>query len=294
MRILPWKSTQPVSSTYRDGNVVQISGPNGLYTIIYGVHILATNPELIPHNTDAVVLETGAVQWTQDPEKALDYLQQHVQYQELFRRFEQDHISVLFADVNYKTFPLLIPLLDMVLLEAEINLGTRLLKKSYRTMRKKKKSAGDLAKITAGVVGGLWLTSSILSELGRVGSMLIGIGQKETAQFQKLSSELHPELFILIKKIRDTVIGYKMQQYALSSHHNSVAAVMGGAHTGLETQLELNERIKINYLERLKPILRVLVVPESLSQMAQLEFKRGQWKLTKIHEFPELKNIIFS
>ncbi len=279
--------------TDKENEIEEIIKPEGIYSILYGVHILPTDPNLLPQNVSAVFLETGMIKWEDYSMDSLNYLRNHRQYKEIFEQMEKKKITLLLGDVNYR-FSWLIPFLDIAVLQAEASMGMKLLKNSLATFNKNEKlSKKDIAKIMGGSAAGLWLLLPMLPDLVRAVSVLTNAGLKKSATLQKAVYKLHPELFLLLKTIREAVIAEKEQK--LMEHIGNrphFATIMGGAHTGLEDQILATREERLKTLQRLKPVIKLLVVPESFYQLAQWNFNGNEWELTRIYNLPELREVV--
>src|SRR5690606_30306511 len=133
--------------TTEEKDIEQIIKPEGIYSILYGIHILPTDPNLLPQDISAVFLETGMIRWYDNAFDSLKYLRNHRQYKDIFEQMEKKRITLLLGDVNYK-LPWLIPFLDIAVLQAEASMGMKLLKNSLATFNKNEKlSKTDMTKI---------------------------------------------------------------------------------------------------------------------------------------------------
>lgn len=53
-----------------------------------------------------------------------------------------------------------------------------------------------------------------------------------------------------------------------------------------------SEKERVDFLERLRPVLPHLVIPETFYKIVKYEAKRGEWTITQVFEEPTLKRII--
>jgi hypothetical protein len=55
-------------------NITTIETGTGTYTILYGLHVVAQNPDEVPDRINGIILETGIQQWLEDPVKTTQRL----------------------------------------------------------------------------------------------------------------------------------------------------------------------------------------------------------------------------
>jgi hypothetical protein len=164
-------------------NITTIETGTGTYTILYGLHVVAQNPDEVPDRINGIILETGIQQWLEDPVKTPQRLKKHLQYKLLFDRLEKEKISVLFADVKYKYNNFALIIADNVFTAVGWIGGMRLINQMIRNDNKPKK--GFATKLTYGLAGA-WLLLPVVSNMTRLVSSVTGEGMEQSARLKKL------------------------------------------------------------------------------------------------------------
>ena len=192
-------------------NITTIETGTGTYTILYGLHVVAQNPDDVPDGINGIILETGIHQWLKDPVKTIQKLKNHLQYKLLFDRLEKEQISVLFADVKYKYNDFALILADNFFTAAEWIGGMRLINQLIRHAAKPQ--IGFVASLAYGLAGA-WLLLPVVSNMTRLVSSITGEGMEQSARLKKLSHKLHPEAELLYLSLRNAVIAEKAYHLA--------------------------------------------------------------------------------
>jgi hypothetical protein len=186
-------------------NITTIETGTGTYTILYGLHIVAQNPDDVPENTTGIILETGIHQWLKDPVQTIQKLKKHPQYKLLFDRLEKEQISVLFADVKYKYNDFALILADNFFPAAEWIGGMRLINQLIRHAAKPQR--GFITSLAYGLAGA-WLLLPVVSNMTRLISSITGEGMEQSARLKncrinsirKLNFSIYPCATPLLRK----------------------------------------------------------------------------------------------
>jgi hypothetical protein len=183
----------------RNKNITTIETGTGTYTILYGLHVVAQNPDDVPERITGIILETGIHPWLKDPVKTIQKLKNHPQYKRLFDRLEREKTPVLFADVKYKYNDFALILADNVFTAAGWIGGMRLISQLIRNDTKSQR--GFVANLAYGLASA-WLLLPVVSNMTRLGSSITGEGTEQSAHLKKLSHKLHPEAELLYLSLR--------------------------------------------------------------------------------------------
>jgi hypothetical protein len=268
-------------------NITTIETDTGTYTILYGLHVVAQNPDEVPDRINGIILETGMHQWLKDPVKTIQRLKKHLQYKLLFDRLEKEKISVLFADLKYKYNDFALIMADNFFTAAEWIGGMRLISQMIRNDNKPKR--GFVASLTCGLAGA-WLLLPVVSNMTRLVSSITGEGMEQSAGLKKLSHKLHPEAELLYLSLRNAVIAEKAyhlaQTYGKKAH---IAIVLGAGHVGIEDMLIKSHGERLGYLKKFQNLLHNIVIPEYLYSIIRMGYNGKEWRVEKNKKVPALE-----
>jgi hypothetical protein len=271
----------------RNKNITTIETGTGTYTILYGLHVVAQNPDEVPERITGIILETGIHQWLKDPVKTIQKLKNHPQYKLLFDRLEKEQISVLFADVKYKYNDFALILADNFFTAAGWIGGTRLISQLIRNDTKSQR--GFVTSLAYGLAGA-WLLLPVVSNMTRLVSSITGEGMEQSARLKKLSHKLHPEAELLYLSLRNAVIAekayYLAETYGKKAH---IAIVLGAGHVGVEDMLIKSHVERLGYLKKFQNLLHKIVLPEYLYAIIRMGYNGKEWRLEKTEKVPSLE-----
>jgi hypothetical protein len=263
-------------------NITRIETDTGTYTILYGLHIVAQNPDEVPDSINGIILETGIHQWLKDSVKTIQKLKKHLQYKLLFDRLEKEKIPVLFADLKYKYNDFALIIADNFFTAAEWIGGMRLINQMIR-------NGGFVASLTYGLAGA-WLLLPVVSNMTRLMSSITGEGMEQSARLKKLSHKLHPEAELLYLSLRNAVIAekayYLAQTYGKNAH---IAIVLGAGHVGIENMLIKSHAERMSYLKKFQNLLHKIVLPEYLYSIIRMGYNGKEWRMEKNEKVPSLE-----
>lgn len=263
-------------------NVIQIKKPEGIYSILYGMHIRSQDPHDLPEDTGAVVLETGTFSYLKDPLKAVKDLKEHIQYKELFTYLEQKRIPLIFSDVKYKVN-------DFALLMVDNGATALQWVQGYKLLKSKKKNPDIFSRL---LISG-WLMLPFIANSLRLISVITNKGLKQTAALKKLSHKLHPEADFIYLTIRNALIAEKntfiMNHISKKKH---ITTVIGGGHVGIEDMQSMDEEKRLANIKSLAPILKRIVNPEYVYKAVEYVYDGKEWQVKKIIEVPSLEHIL--
>jgi hypothetical protein len=268
-------------------NITTIETGTGIYTILYGLHVVAQNPDEVPDRINGIILETGIHQWLKDPVQTIQKLKNHLQYKLLFERLEKEKIPVFFADLKYKYNDFALILADNFFTAAGWIGGMRLISELIHNDNKPQR--GFVASLAYGLAGA-WLLLPAVSNMTRLVSSIIGEGTKQSARLKKLSHKLHPEAELLYLSLRNAVIAEKA--YHLAQTHGKrahIAIVLGAGHVGIEDMLIKSHEERISYMKKFQGLLHKIVLPEYLYSVTRMEYDGKEWRLEKTEKVPSLE-----
>lgn len=263
---------------------VDIKKPEGIYTLLYGVHILSQNPEDIPDDADAVVLETGIVPYLDDPDKAFGHLKDHIQYRTLIKYLEKKRIPIIFNDIKYKYNDMALLLLDNSMSVWKWSQGMKLLSRTAGA----RKPVRLFRYLTAG-----WLLFPFFANAIRLASVFTGVGLKYSAQLKKLAHRLHPDSDLLFLTIRNALIAekneYYMKHFGINKH---IVTVIGAGHVGIEDMIEMDNDKRMSRIKKLMPLIKRLVDPEYFYKAVRYVYNGDKWQVAGTIESVHLKQLV--
>lgn len=235
--------------------------------------------------------------WTENPLSCL-YIEKTSgpQYSPLFPQLEKKRIPIIFADAALSDT---IRDKERYLLLAETLFGTGLLVNRGIDLIKTKQlsqrlSRRDFLKAARDMALAFYLATPAYSSLGILASSEINKGHGPTAEFQKISQKLHPEVDLFVLTLRNAILAQK-EQWLMEKmgERPHCASVLGMAHSGIEDQIRYSPERRLGFLRRLKPVLPwVISSKETFYQIALLDFNGRFWQVREILEEPELKELI--
>jgi hypothetical protein len=271
----------------RNKNITTIETGIGTYTILYGLHVVAQNPDDVPENTTGIILETGIHPWLKDPVKTIQKLKNHLQYKLLFERLEKEQVPVLFADVKYKYNNFALLLADNLFSAAGWIGGKRLINQLIRHDAKPQR--GFVTHLAYGVAGA-WLLLPVVSNMTCLVSAITGEGMEQSARLKKLSHKLHPEAELLYLSLRNAVIAEKAYYLAQTCGKKAhIAIVLGAGHVGIEDMLIKSHVERLGYLKKFQNLLHKIVLPEYLYAIIRMGYNGKEWRMEKTEKVPALE-----
>ena len=285
----------------RDGNVAQVIRPEGTYSIIYGMHVLPMDPEVIPSGLDYLVFETATTlpghmfTWVESPATALYGLRGDKQTSPLFGRLAKDKTPIVFADVVLDITRLDLGARDFRPFVLEGMAGVALTKSfidSTEDVFSRPISRRSLLKF-----GGLALAAHFLSPAITTVTPLItsstGIGNEPLSEFEKAVYRIHPETLFLSVKLRNIVLAHKQNWLMKKLGVAHAGTVIGAAHKGLEVELQASEEERLGFLKKTERFWYQLIFPESFYKIVVMKFDGKDWVFSDTYEVPELKDLAY-
>ena len=275
----------------REGNVCHISeGGERKYTVVYGLHVLSTNPLHVPQ-TDGLFLELVTLS-AFDPVsralyfvRALYFYKKSIQYAKIIEKAEQQQIPIYFPDVGLWSQPIKIKSLETPVRSLEYGMGT------YTALMTPTIFHYSPILGSASALFSAWVLSRPLMQITGLIAHFTGIGQKVTIPLQKYVHNMHPEFGLLILRIRNKVIAYKKQWLLKQTGASHYTTIIGGGHVQIEDDLQSSLDEKYTFLEKHKQLINDVVIPKTLYCIPELKFSR-EWELSRVYEIPELKELI--
>ncbi len=293
------QGSTPVSgdTLVRKGLTVTITKPEGVYTIIYGAHNAAQDPELLPGKFDAIALETGGTPWSDNPLGYLNNYKKDIQYGKLFERLEKDHIPILFMDTfhqfskNSEIDYWVANLIDSGIVIGETLIGGQILFDLAKDVKNHRFSRRSFLRTTAMAAAGGWLSSPFISITGEATSVFGNIGTETTTEAMKTIQRTHPESMFLLAKVRNVAEAYKKQRLMeLWGNKPHIVDVWGMDHVGIEDEIMAPLQAKYDFLKKISPLLKLIALP-TFYRTAKFDYDGANWKIGIMYEFPELKEL---
>jgi hypothetical protein len=286
MNELNTEPSQPINTIERHGNVATIKKPEGKYSVAYGLHI-EEGQENIPPGVDGICFELASKYPTSD-----DWLRRAAvaNQKPMFDYAERNRLPLLAVDCSIAT-----PVIwaEEIVGPLEFIMGGYLYDKMRERVAKSGMTRREFLKWM--LLGGasLYLGLPSVSLVGRSGSTVTGVGEEQTAGLSKSIQTIHPEYKILTLGLRDVVAAQKMEFLLRNGGYKYLLAPRGTEHVGIETAILSQESDRMDFLERLKPVLpKVLPDPETLYQINEYRVNQGKWIVSKQLEEPNLKQLI--
>lgn len=275
--------------------------PEGRYSFVYVAHLLGKNPETIFSDSDLLFLETGMGNWLVNPAGMLRDL--------TFGGLESSGkiagnainkgLPVMFGDLVFQNNNLatLAGLAEMSILGIETAAGIGLLKKVVQSNRSgfiSRRGAIQRIGLTgAGLATTAWLVGPALAAI----DMVVSNGENESRNtsndvtLQVLRS--HPEILPILLNLRNTLIAEK-EEWLLRSRNKEkhLTTVMGAFHVGIEDKIRQSSVERLASLRNYKDIMKKLVVPESVYQLALVRNDPQRGLISEMHTVPHLKELM--
>jgi len=276
---------QPVDTIERHGSIATIKKAEGKYSVAYGVHIVK-GKEKIPQGVDGICFE-----WASKYPTTSDELRRAAvaNQKPMFDYAEHNRLPLLAVDCSITPFALA----EHIVGPLEIVMADYLYDKMREGVAKRGMTRREFLKTM--LVGGaaLYLVLPNVSLFGRVGSVLTGLGEEQTAELSKSIQKMHPEYKILTLGLRDVVAAQKMQFLLINGGYKHLLAPRGAEHVGIETAILSQESDRMVFLERLKPVLpKVLPDIETLYQINEYRVDQGKWVVSRQLEEPNLRQLV--
>lgn len=274
------------NSVERHGNVATIKKPEGLYSIAYGIHI-GEGKEIVPAGVDGICFEwVGKYPTTSDELREAAVANQ----KPLFDYAERNKLPLLATDCSIT----LAALAEELVGPLEFIMAAYLYNKMREGVAKRGMTREEFLKLMLWGGGALYLALPNVSFFGRLVSTLTGVGEEQTAELSKNIQKIHPEYKILTLGLRDAVAAQKMQFLLQNENYSHLLAPRGADHVGIETAILSQESDRMDFLERLKPVLpKVLPDLETLYQINEYRVSnQGRWEIARQIEEPKLRQLI--
>jgi hypothetical protein len=284
----------------RHENVTKITKPEGIYTIQYALHETRyIDPSKFGPDTNAVVLETGDLNYALNKQAAAEItnlLQSEDQlYKPLVTNLSKRNIPIVYADIYLEQLKLTISL-EILSNALETYIGIELVNKALKKIKNEEQmSRRDFLKIGGQLAASCWFLTPFLSKSGRTFSGYTGSLESLTAKYNNISHKIHPELDLFWLKSRNTLLAHKQEFLARKmGNQPNLGTIIGSMHTDLETEIQRTPEKRLQFLERIAPILKQVISPETFYSIAITRYnqKEKEWQMDSFLEVPELKKII--
>lgn len=272
-----------------NSRVVRIIKPEGIYTLIYGIHDTEQSLSLLPDDFDGLVLERS-INLTTDIETIVKKkINDSIQDRNFITESARRRLPIYFVDREFNLVTDLVPF--CVFGGLEFIFGGVAACEALGRIAQKKVTRRDFLKLgvglwalnsTAGSSGLLWATSSL------------NINERVSAEWTRWAEKLHPEVNSLLLTSRNVLIAQKEQFLMEKLGRSHLITSIGGAHVGLEDQILSGTPERIEFLQKIKPLLKTFYDTPSLYQIARFDFDGDNWQMGELMEVPELKNLLVS
>lgn len=284
---------------------------------MYGMHDTPIAPQEIPTNTDGVILENTFHEWDTE-EKIKDLLstfqKSDPQYKLLLCELAARKMSVVLLDPTFSRSSITKEdvatryqaVIGVVLL-AIAGCMNRILGHGKQEIAEAKevndptstviKRRDFLRRTMQGVLagGGLYLAQPEITQGITHVAHRTGMLEGAAAANNDICHTMHPRMQQLTVKIRNLIIAYKAAWFAHKKKGDDFALVMGPDHaTTLDNELTgtMDELLReIRKPEIMRSIQSNLIIPSSLYSIAECRHDGNEWKMTQMHEIPELKDL---
>lgn len=275
------------NSIERHGNVATIKKPEGLYSIAYGAHSLK-GKEIVPAGVDGICFE-----WPSKYPTTSDELRKAaavVNQKPLFDYAERNNLPLLAVDCSITP----VALAEQLVGPLEFIMAGYLYSKMREEVAKRGMTRREFLRLMLAGGAALYFALPGGSVLGRLWSTLTGVGEEQTAELSKNIQKIHPEYKVLTLGLRDVVAAQKMQFLLQNENYGHLLAPRGAEHVGIETAILSREIDRMDFLERLKPVLpKVLPDLETFYQIYEYRVSnQGRWEIARQIEEPKLRQLI--
>lgn len=277
----------------RMGPLATIRKAEGMYSFLYGVHVLTENPRHLPSDVDGLALETGETRWDRKPLQEITYFKNspiNRQLRKIIPETEQRGISLYFLDPVWTQTRRRL-LADCAILGGEALAGMKIFQGNERPHG----TRDDVEEIryTTREILGAWCITPYVSSIGRLVAALTGLGHHFTAEMLKYSHRLHPEQGMFLATLRNIIIAEKlewlMRQSPVPRH---IVTVMGAAHADIEHFVQhFTSQERMHRLSLLRPLIRG-VIPATFTDIVECQFDEKEWQESARSTVPALQEFL--
>lgn len=276
-----------VSPTSKEG-VIMITKPEGIYTVIYGLHETPNPATLLPGHFDGLFVEAND-DYSKDPFAVLNWALGRAQERYFFDYIKGEKIPMYFADMSLSNWGLELTARTL-LISAETIIGGKLLLDIAKDLEKRKLSRRDF--IVRGVLS-IWALGTSTSMVARILSSKTGRGDKLSAELIRTNEKVHPETHLLLATVRNVIMAHK-EQYLMEriGGNPNFVTTIGAAHVSIEDQIRATPQNRIEFLQAIKPVLKEFADTGTFYKLLRFDFDGNHWRIGDELEIPELKAII--
>lgn len=280
-------------SLERKGPCATIRKGEGVHSFLYGVHVLADNPEHLPLDADGLVFETGETRWDRNPVREIAYFKSspiNRQFRNIIPNAERRHIPLYFLDPVWAQTRRRL-LADLALIGGEAVVGLNV----FRRNDEKKEAKGDIDEIrrAAREALGAWLWTPFVASVGRLASALTGTGHHFTAETLKCSHRFHPEQGMFLATLRNIIIAEKLEWLMRQSEQGRhLCTVMGALHADIERFVQhFTSEERMRRLALYRPLLRG-AIPATFTDIVECRFDGKEWQESARCTVPQLQELL--
>lgn len=248
------------SRIQRNGNIVEITKPEGNYRIVYKTHYITHGVNLVPVKADGFFLETGTPEdYVSHPLRTLNEFLQWKPHRPMFDALAKRHIPIYMADVSFKNTRRTLAVMgaEFIIEGAEVFGAFHFIEQAIAEQNMLKLAA--LAPVL------VWAWSTVALRGAAFTTSISEGWHNVVAQMWKLNFRIHPEIAPLTLNTRNLIIAHKEQWLAdyLGSHPH-FTTLLGPDHIRIEDALaELPEK-RLEKIKRLRPLWERITTPETI------------------------------
>lgn len=282
-------------------NITTVETANGIFRIIYGIHIFTENKASI-QGVHGLVLESAVDNHTTatQAERMIngEYgYKTGIQYKEIIKHCEEENIPIFFADLTSSTLPIEI---SFLIGTTEKFTALRIIySRLFQIMRDKTMlTRKDFLKFAVGA----FFSTSLFSAMTGVSAIIAGNGK--SSQFNKLiesfDEKIHPETKRIALTLRNYLfaqklytIARKMKALGQNNQKPTIAISIGGRHHGIEDALRKTDYERVASINHWLKFPGLKKARSEIATIARLDFSKeeNRWEATEIFKDPSLATI---
>lgn len=290
------------------GNISIKPTLNVVHRFHYGIHEgFRHRSEELAEGTDAVFLETGALNYPSNPLGCLDIMRRGDQpyiknYRDLFPKIEERGVPIFFFDFcprDCSTLDKEEVLWWIEFFSGSFLAGGAIAQEILNSVRGEKRRISRRDFLKGGLaVAGSWLAAPALIDVATAISVIEGRGNELTREVGRRILKSHPEWWYLSTLgVRNVVMAEKLAWLSdfLSEEKGrrvNIDIFVGGSHFSLEEWVGKSSETRISFLRRIGiERLRRVFYLETLYTALELRFSNGHWEIGEEHQIPSLVDL---
>lgn len=270
----------------REGNLTSIITPKTTYHIGYNIH---TQGSLKIKDTSRAIFIEGGV---------LPYPTYHEEFQKAFNFVPQSDALNFAAENNLPVYATDCSIsytfvLAETLLQSAEGIGA-----VYLAGKMQEAVSSNQHISRRGFIRGLgyglvaFAALPLLATAGRGLTIATNIAPNESTELSKLSQQTHPELKIILLRLRNLIMAQKLKYIASTQKLSETYSVLGAGHVVIEDYILASTEQRMNELRKIQPLMQFLPMPETIYSIYKYKAVNGNWTLIQISEEPNLKTLV--